>query len=96
MNIEEGKVYIINRETGEISMLCGDIKDVEIKSPSEEMMELQKELTGSISLQIDEESPFIKEIQNQHKKYLRDKAQYKFWKDKEFAGNNRAGRRRKK
>ncbi len=49
----------------------------------------------TMSVNIDEESPFIKEIQNQHKKYLRDKAQYKFWKDQEFIGNNRAGKRLK-
>ena len=40
-------------------------------------------------------SQTIREIQNQAKKYKRDKAQYKFWKDQEFIGNNRAGRRRK-
>ena len=38
---------------------------------------------------------FVRESQNHHKKYLRDKAQYKFGKDQEFVGNNRAGRRRK-
>jgi len=38
---------------------------------------------------------FLRKAQNCHKKYLRDKAQYKFWKDQEFAGNNRAGRRRR-
>lgn len=68
---------------------------VEIESPSETMMRLQKEFIGSLSLQIDEESPFLKEIQNQAKKYKRDKAAYKFWKDQEFVGNNRAGKRLK-
>lgn len=69
--------------------------DEKVESPSEKMMQIQKEFVASLSVQIDSESPFIKEIQNQHKKYLRDKAQYKFWKDQEFVGNNRAGRRRK-
>ena len=69
--------------------------DKKVESPSEKMMKIQKEFIASLSVQIDNESPFIKEIQNQHKKYLRDKAQYKFWKDQEFVGNNRAGRRRK-
>lgn len=69
--------------------------DKKVESPSEKMMQIQKEFVASLSVQIDSESPFIKEIQNQHKKYLRDKAQYKFWKDQEFVGNNRAGRRRK-
>ena len=69
--------------------------DKKVESPSEEMMRIQKEFVGSLSVQIDNESPFIREIQNQAKKYKRDKAQYKFWKDQEFVGNNRAGRRRK-
>jgi hypothetical protein len=71
------------------------IDDAIIPSDEEKERCLNLEREYSLTVQIDEESPFIKEIQNQHKKYLRDKAQYKFWKDQEFIGNNRAGKRLK-
>lgn len=96
--IIEGKPRLINsiKEFVEESISSERVIDgVVVKSPSEEMMELQKEFVAELSLQIDNESPFVREIQNQAKKYKRDKAQYKFWKDQEFIGNNRAGRRRK-
>ena len=95
----EGKPHLIDsiKEFTEESISSEKVIDgVVVASPSEKMMEIQKEFIGSLSVQIDNEAPFIKEIQNQHKKYLRDKAQYKFWKDQElFVANNRAGRRRK-
>ena len=97
MNDFTGKLYLVG--DGGIPHAIGEIteikEEVEVESPSEKMMELQKEFIGSLSVQIDNEAPFVKEIQNQTKKYKRDKAQYKFWKDQEFVGNNRAGRRRK-
>lgn len=94
----EGKPHLINsvKEFVEESISSERVIDgVVVKSPSEEMMSFQREFTCSLSAQIDNESPFIREIQNQAKKYKRDKAKYKFWKDQEFIGNNRAGRRRK-
>lgn len=94
-NFTPKAVYIRNMKTGEMHEL-GTVKEMTVdEDEDEKIMVLQNELIGSLTMQIDEGSPFIKEIQNQHKKYLRDKAQYKFWKDQEFIGNNRAGRRRK-
>ena len=85
--LQDGKLYKVDR-----------IKEIQIEA-EEEVNEKFRTFSSSdvfyATCDIDANSPFIREIQNQHKKYLRDKAQYKFWKDQEFVGNNRAGRRRK-
>lgn len=81
----------------------GEIKDIEVaaeevESESEKIISLAKLAKEGLTMtvHIEEESPFLREIQNQAKKYKRDKAAYKFWKDQEFVANNRAGRRRRK
>lgn len=106
-SLDLGKLYLIGEDG--IPHEVGEIKEIEEAAPNDMMIfkpneavesdeEQIRRLTTEISFTVDAEfadGPFIREIQNQHKKYLRDKAQYKFWKDQEFVGNNRAGRRRK-
>ena len=85
--LQDGKQYKVD-----------GIKEIQIEA-EEEVNEKVRTLSSSdlfyATCDIDANSPFVREAQNHHKKYLRDKAQYKFWKDQEFVGNNRAGRRRK-
>ena len=94
-DLDFGKLYLIDE--GGIPHAMGEITEIE-EEPVESNEEQIRHLTTEASFTVDAmfiNEPFIREIQNQHKKYLRDKAQYKFWKDQEFVGNNRAGRRRK-
>lgn len=107
MNVDFGKLYLIGEDG--IPHVVGEIKEIAEAEPDDIMIfkldeavesdeEKFRHLTTEASFTVDAayvNEPFIREIQNQHKKYLRDKAQYKFWKDQEFVANNRAGRRRK-
>lgn len=106
-NLDFGKLYLIGEDG--VPHVISEIKEIEGAEPDDIMIfkldeavesdeERIRRLTTEASFTVDTLSvnePFIRKIENQHKKYLRDKAQYKFWKDQEFVGNNRAGRRRK-
>lgn len=106
-NLDFGKLYLIGEDG--VPHEVGEIKEIEEAEPDDIMIfkpneavesdeERIRRLTTEASFTADAvyfDEPFIRKIENQHKKYLRDKAQYKFWKDQEFIGNNRAGRRRK-
>lgn len=106
-NLDFGKLYLIGEDG--VPHAIGEIKEIVEAEPDDMMIfkpnepvesdeERIRRLATEVSFTVDAayvNEPFIREIQNQHKKYLRDKAQYKFWKDQEFIGNNRAGRRRK-
>ena len=107
MNVDFGKLYLIGEDG--VPHAIGEIKEIVEAEPDDVMIfkldeavesdeEQIRRLTTEASFTVDAayvNEPFIHKIENQHKKYLRDKAQYKFWKDQEFIGNNRAGRRRK-
>ena len=108
MNLDFGKLCLIGedgvpREISEIKEIVEEAEpdDIIIFKPNEPVESNEEQIRHLImeaSFTVDSayiNEPFIRNIENQHKKYLRDKAQYKFWKDQEFAGNNRAGRRRR-
>lgn len=95
---EATHVYITNLETGEKTEL-NNISDIEIESDcSEQSSERFLFNYGSFSATIENcqvDGEFLDMMQRQYKKYLRDKAQYKFQKDQKIIFNNRAGRRHK-
>lgn len=87
----------IQTESGEHHKIS-EVKEITVDAVEEENEKIRTLSSSDVfyaTCDIDANSPFVREAQNHHKKYLRDKAQYKFWKDQEFVGNNRAGRRRK-
>ena len=96
LNLDFGKLYLIGKDG--VPHAVGEIKEIVEAEPDDIMIFKPSHLTTEASFTVDAayvNGPFIRELDKQHKKYLRDKAQYKFWKDQEFVGNNRAGRRRK-
>ena len=108
LDLDLGKLYLIGEDgvphavkeiKGIVDAESDDIMIFEVPNePIESDEDHIRRITTKASFTVEDayfNEPFIREIQNQHKKYLRDKAQYKFWKDQEFVGNNRAGRRRK-
>lgn len=94
-DLDFGKLYLIDEDS--VPHAMAEITEIE-EEPVESNEEHVRRLTTKASFTVDAmyvNATFAREAQNRHKKYLRDKAQYKFWKDQEFVGNNRAGRRRK-
>lgn len=95
-NFDLHEVYFIDGHGRAIPI--SDVKEIDVEAEEEKDEKFRTFSSSDVfyaTCDIDANSPFIREVQNSAKKYKRDKAQYKFWKDQEFVGNNRAGRRRK-
>lgn len=89
-------MYIIDTETGEKTEL-NNISDIEIESDcSDQLSEKFLFNHGSFSATIENcqiDGEFLNIMERQYKKYLRDKAQYKFYKDQGFIFNNHKRRK---